>query len=187
MEKWGEKIDIEWCQKLIESVPEEKNEKSIPVYELPFGDIGMDSGEESEEEVLCDGDRDEDDIHSDYKFLLNENTKTFTRVKLPIKVYYRSCSCSESVLHDEEYPVPTVTKLALDRYNAIEGTNYEYVGLIKAYGAYVGGFSYTVRFKACLPAQHPIYFQAMLWQETPDRDTHHILVNVPFVHPLPDS
>ncbi|KAL8087764.1 hypothetical protein AgCh_037787 [Apium graveolens] len=117
-----------------------KVEEDLPVFELAY-DFYF-KGVESDEEVLGDDERGE--IDKGYKYVLNKDKLTYTRVK-------------------EDYPAPTLAKLALERYNSIEDTNYEYVGLVKAYVAPVGAFNYTVHFQARLPDQSPIYFQAIIF------------------------
>ncbi|KAL8096195.1 hypothetical protein AgCh_037229 [Apium graveolens] len=157
---------------------EEEGKKDLPVFELA-SDYYFD-GLESDEEVLGDDERGE--IDKGYKYVINENELTYTRVKVPIKIYFKN----SSVLYWKDYPVPTLAKLALDRYNSIEGTNYEYVGLVKAYAVPVpvGVFNYTVRFQACLPDQLPIYFQAIIFEGFPNSEKE-VPIEVILVHPLP--
>ncbi|KAL8096193.1 hypothetical protein AgCh_037230 [Apium graveolens] len=141
-------------KKITESIYEEKGKKDLPVFELPsqifFGDAV-----ESEEEVLGDDERGEG--YGGYAYFLNENKLTYTRVKVSKKIYFKHAP----ILYCEDYPVPTLAKFALDRCNSIEGTNYEYVGLVKAYAVPVGAFRYTVRFQARLPDQDLVYFRLL--------------------------
>ncbi|KAL8096197.1 hypothetical protein AgCh_037231 [Apium graveolens] len=155
-----------------------KGKEDLPVFELA-SDYYF-HGVESDEEVLGDDERGE--INKGYKYILNENELTYTRVKVPIKIYFKYST--RKVLNWEDYPVPTLAKLALDRYNSIEGTNYEYVGLVKDYAAAVGVFNYTVRFQARLSDQRPIYFQAIIVEGVPNTEKE-VSVEVILVHPLP--
>lgn len=133
---------------------------------------------ESDEEVLDDDDRGE--VDKGYKFVINENKLTYTRVKVPKKIYFTN----GSVLYCKSYPIPTLAKLALDRYNSIEATNYKYVGLIKDYAFPGAAFNYTIRFQAHLPNQQPVNFQAVVIEPRAN-SANEVVVHVVFVHPLP--
>lgn len=86
----------------------EDEEKSIPIYELPFQHLEMDS----DEEILLDCDRDEFD--GCYKLVMNEHHMTYTRVRLQVKIYYKTREPNNgSVLYDGNYPVPTTTNWLL--------------------------------------------------------------------------
>lgn len=138
---------------------------------------------ESEEELVLDDDRDE--LDSGLKFVVQE-CPTITNPRRPKKFYKHK---RNSVLHNNRYPVAALAKLALARYNAIQGKNYKYIGLVKAYKAVADGFLYWIRFKAYLSAQTPINFQAILFKGISHRSTSNrnrplVDVNVKFVYPL---
>lgn len=155
-----------------------KGKKDLPVFELASDYYFR--GVESDEELLLDDERGE--IDKGYKYVIDENELTYTRVKVPIKIYFKNSGCS--VLYWKDYPVPTLAKLALARYNHIERTNYQYVGLVKAYAVPVGVFNYTVRFQARLPDQRPIYFQAIIFEGYPNSENE-VPIEIILVHPLP--
>lgn len=125
---------------------------------------------ESEEDLVLEDERDEVDYG--LKFVVKEGPRpTITNPRRPKKIYKRNSK--DSVLRDNRYPVAALAKLALAHYNAIQGTNYTYIGLVKAYKALADGFHFSIRFKASYlpPAQTPINFQAMLFQGIPHRPT----------------
>ncbi|KAL8096187.1 hypothetical protein AgCh_037221 [Apium graveolens] len=63
---------------------EEEGKKDLPVFELASNYYF--DGVESDEKVLGDDERGE--IDKGYKYIVNENELTYTRVKVPIKIYF---------------------------------------------------------------------------------------------------
>lgn len=145
-------------------------------------------GSESDEEVILDSDRHE--LDRGFNFVVSES-RTVTNPRRPLKTYIpRNRKQCSSVLYNLDYPLATLTKLALATYNEIRGTSYEYVGLVKAYKAVVGGFEFTIRFKACLKDQCPIDFQAIVYKGIPEKTKPGKIrrdcdVRIKFVYPLP--
>ncbi|KAL8145020.1 uncharacterized protein LOC141706777 [Apium graveolens] len=152
-------------------------------------DDDMDESDDNNEEVESDEEviRDRVEVDRGYTYMV-EDGLTVTRPKVAVKTYFkrRRCYPLQHQLYSYEFPLSTFAKFALHRYNHIEGTKYEYVGLVKAYSRALAGFRFWIRLKACLPGQeHAINFQAILTRGLPDRITDVVFVNVEFVYPLP--
>ncbi|KAK1366853.1 hypothetical protein POM88_042414 [Heracleum sosnowskyi] len=140
--------------------------------------------QESDEELLLD----RYEVDHGYKYVLKKRWKAVTNLINPERTYYKSgidSGCTKHVLHDPEYPLATFSKLAIKTYNDIQGTEYEYVGVVKAYMRFIGGWHFWIRFKACVVGQDAINFQANIYQDFPNRETNVVPVCVEFVHPLP--
>ncbi|KAK1366858.1 hypothetical protein POM88_042419 [Heracleum sosnowskyi] len=178
-----------------DSEEEKKHARRSPILVKRFSDrIILESSEieesepepESEEELLRECDRNEID-HS-YNYVLKKRFRALTNFKNPEKVYYKSGTHYypiDHVLHDPKYPLTTLTKLALKTYNDIQGTQYEFVGFVKAYRRFTGAACYWIRFKACVLGQDAINFQTFTIEEIPDRKTNVVTVRVESVFPLP--
>ncbi|KAK1366893.1 hypothetical protein POM88_042454 [Heracleum sosnowskyi] len=161
--------------------------KGLSYYYDPevYGDLSED--EESDEDLIED--RDEHDWG--FSFVVKKRSRTVTNPKIPEKKYFKSDG-SESrsifpVLHDPDFPLAELSKLALKTYNTIRDTEYEYVGLVKAYKQTVNGFRFWTRFKARLPGQDAINFQAITFLGGPNRKTNDATVHFESVYPLPPS
>ncbi|KAK1352807.1 hypothetical protein POM88_052645 [Heracleum sosnowskyi] len=121
--------------------------------------------EESDEDII----RDRKEKDHGYNIVLKQG-RTITNPRRPQKTYIpRSSKHCHSVLYHLDQPLVVFAKLALARYNAIQGKNYEYYALVKAYNIVVGGFVFWIRFKAFLTAQDPIDFEAVVYQGIPDK------------------
>ncbi|KAK1366851.1 hypothetical protein POM88_042412 [Heracleum sosnowskyi] len=178
-----------------DSEEEKKHARRSPILVKRFSDrIILESSEieesepepESEEELLRECDRNE--IDHGYNYVLKKRFRALTNFKNPEKVYYKSGTHYypiDHVLHDPKYPLATLTKLALKTYNDIQGTQYEFVGFVKAYRRFTGGACYWIRFKACVLGQDAINFQTFIFEEIPDRKTNVVTVRVQSVFPLP--
>ncbi|KAK1366847.1 hypothetical protein POM88_042408 [Heracleum sosnowskyi] len=178
-----------------DSEEEKKHARRSPILVKRFSDrIILESSEieesesepESEEELLRECDRNE--IDHGYNYVLKKRFRALTNFKNPEKVYYKSGTHYypiDHVLHDPKYPLATLTKLALKTYNDIQGTQYEFVGFVKAYRRFTGGACYWIRFKACVLGQDAINFQTSIFEEIPDRKTNVVTVRVDSVFPLP--
>ncbi|KAK1366856.1 hypothetical protein POM88_042417 [Heracleum sosnowskyi] len=162
--------------------------KGLSYYYDPevYGDLSEDESE-SDEDLIED--RDEHDWG--FSFVVKKRSRTVTNPKIPEKKYFKSDG-SESrsifpVLHDPDFPLAELSKLALKTYNTIWDTEYVYVGLVKAYKQTVNGFRFWTRFKARLPGQDAINFQAITFLGGPNRKTNDATVHFESVYPLPSS
>ncbi|KAK1395622.1 hypothetical protein POM88_005485 [Heracleum sosnowskyi] len=174
----------EYSEYSVESSEEEEEEEEDSDYDMDKSKNEPEEEDESDEEVICD--RVEVDRGINYVLM---DVGTVTRPQIAKKTYFRRKKCYpyRHELYHYKFPLSTFAKFALDRYNHIKGTKYEYVGLVKAYSRPVGAvFYFIIRFKACLPDQdHGIYFQANMYQKILDRKTGVADVRVEFVYPLP--
>ncbi|KAL8101322.1 hypothetical protein AgCh_033269 [Apium graveolens] len=141
---------------------------------------------ESDEELLLDCDR-RNEVDHGYTYVLKKRWRAITNPINPVQTYHKTGSSDRirSVLHDSKYPMLTLSKLALRTYNEIQGTQYEFVGLVKAYLRLAAGFCFTIRFKASVVGQDAINFQASIFEDIPDRKTNVVFVRVKAVYPLP--
>ncbi|XP_074345885.1 uncharacterized protein LOC141684700 [Apium graveolens] len=141
---------------------------------------------ESDEELLLDCDR-RNEVDHGYTYVLKKRWRAITNPINHVQTYHKTGSSDRirSVLHDPKYPLLTLSKLALRTYNEIQGTQYEFVGLVKAYLRLAADRCFTIRFKASVGGQDAINFQASIFEEIPDRKTNVVFVRVEAVYPLP--
>ncbi|KAK1366852.1 hypothetical protein POM88_042413 [Heracleum sosnowskyi] len=180
-----------------DSEEEKKHVRRSPVYIKRFADHvnlelcgikvkNKEPEQESEEELLRECDRNE--IDHGYNYVLKKRFRAVTNPINPLKVYYKSgidSGRTRHVLHDPNYPLATFSKLALKTYNDIQGTEYAFVGLVKAYMRFIGGWRFWIRFKANAVGQDAINFQTILFEAIRNRKTNVVSVRVESVYPLP--
>ncbi|KAK1366854.1 hypothetical protein POM88_042415 [Heracleum sosnowskyi] len=180
-----------------DSEEEKKHIRRSPVYikrysdyvKLKLCDIKVKNKEpeqESDEELLRECQRKE--VDHGYNYVLKKRFRAITNPINPQKVYYKSgidSGRTRHVLHDPDYPLATLSKLALKTYNDIQDTEYAYVGLVKAYMRLIGGWNFWIRFKARVVGQDAINFQATICEGIRDRKTNVVPVRVESVYPLP--
>lgn len=162
------------------STMEEEKEEEYSEYSDDDMDGSSEEGE-SEEDVIYD--LLEEDCGLKYEL---QDGRTITRPKVATRFYFRSDDCFplRHELYDNQFPLTTFAKFAIGRYNHIERTDYEYVGLVKAYSRALAGFRIYIRFKACLHGQDAIDFQAIVFHGLRHKRTNVVWVDVESVYPL---